>query len=271
MVRGRRRAIAPLGTAYVLFVMFNGIIWDSFYLGCALFAAFAVAGGHTLARAPAPRPVSRLAARRGRAGLRAGQRVRHLPSMETLFVARSRAGASALAAHLTGTLRPGDVLVDRSDWSLAFVQPKPLFTTAPPPVATTREVLNPALGPSGALGHPRAWFVLRHGRENDLSRALRSLPGKIDDRRIGHYRLVGIEGLRIGAKLSETRGGPAPRPCRLGGAARVMTIVSPARGAPSCPPLARHARQAAGRAGRHRGRQRNLRGPAGVRSRGRRR
>lgn len=231
VVRGRRRAIAPLGTAYVLFVMFNGIIWDSFYLGCALFAAFAVAGGHTLARAPAPRPVSRL-------GLRVAVLAFALASAcgaylgWTLFVARSRAGASALAAHLTGTLRPGDVLVDRSDWSLAFVQPKPLFTTAPPPVATAREVLDPALGPSGALGHPRAWFVLRHGRENDLSRALRSLPGKIDDRRIGHYRLVGIEGLRIGSKLSETRGGPAPRPCRLGGAARVMTTVSPARGRP---------------------------------------
>ncbi len=232
VVRGRRRAIAPLGTAYVLFVMFNGIIWDSFYLGCALFAAFAVAGGHDLARAPLPRPPSRR-------GLRVAVLALALASAcggylaWTLFVARSRAGAGALAAHLASTLRPGDALVDRSDWSLAFVQAQPLFGTTPPPVRAAREVLDPALGPNGAFDHDRAWFVLRHGRENDLSRALRSLPHKIEDRRFGHYRLIGVEQPRIASKLSETSGGPAPRPCRLGGAVRNMTSVSPARGRPA--------------------------------------
>ncbi len=232
VARGRRAVIAPLGMAYVLFVMFNGIIWDSFYLGCSLFAAFAVAGGHSLEREPTKVAPSRRALGFAALALAVGAASAGYLGW-TLVVSRGRAGAAAVQAHLATRVKPGDVLVDRADWQLAFVKERPIFADSPPPVPTSREVLDPALGPRGALGHPRAWFVLRAGRENDLSRALRGLGPKIEDRRIGQYRLIGIEGLAIATTLAELPGSDAARLCRVGGAVRSMTWTSPARGRPT--------------------------------------
>lgn len=227
-VRGRRRFLAPAGTAYVLFIMFNGIIWDSFYLGCSLFAAFAAAGGYTLAEEPRlrPSPPSRRAFQVALAGLAlAVASVAYLGF--TFWISRSDTGRELVKQHLAQKLAPDDALVDRADWQLAFVNAKPVLDA--PPTSVAREPLDPLLGPHGALGHPRAWFVLRSGRESALYRELHALGTAIEDRRIGHYRLLGIENLGVSTLLPSS----PPRPCRLGGTSRAMPWHSPARGAPA--------------------------------------
>lgn len=231
-LRGARRTIAPAGTAYVLFVMFNGIIWDSFYLGCALFAAFAAAGGRPLEAAPEP-------GRPSRRGLAVAAVAFALSAGAagwlgfTLWVSQSHAGAALVRQHLEGVLRPGDALVDRAEWEVAFIRGKRIFDGAPPPAPTARDPLDPVLGPHGALGHERAWFVLRAGRENDLLRQIRSLGAPFEDRRFGHYRLLGVAGLGVGGTLAGHAGSSAPRPCRLAGAVRSMAGAAPERGRPS--------------------------------------
>lgn len=242
-VRGRRRVIAPLGTAYVLFVMFNGIIWDSFYLGCALFAAFAVASDDTLtgnpsatralaAKAPAQRAPAKWRLRLALAGLLlSGLAALYL--VRTLAVAHSVAGASLARELLANRMKPGDVLVDRADWNVAFIHAKPLFATSAPPGPTAREPLDPAFGPYGVFGHETAWFTLRTGRENEILREFRKLGRPLEDRRLGHYRLLGVSTPSVLQALSGLPGSAPARPCRLGGVMRSMIWTAPSREHPA--------------------------------------
>lgn len=232
VLRGRRSFIAPAGTAYVLFVMFNGIIWDSFFLGCALFAAFAAAGAHDLPQpmAPGKRPrFARIATALGlAAALGSGAYL-----LKTLADSRSSAGLGKVREALASNVRPDDGVVDRAEWNVAFVRAKGVFAGALPPAPTARHPLDPALGPFGAFGHPRAWFVLRHGREGRLLRQLRTLGGVFEDRRLGHYRLLGLEGVRVDFPLSSRAGSAPVRPCRLAGNVRAMAQASPERKRPA--------------------------------------
>lgn len=225
-LRGARRYIAPAGTAYVLLIMFNGIIWDSFYLGCSLFAAFAAAGGHQLEPAPKPAMPSRRALRVAIVALALSGAAAAYVSW-TLIVSQRQVGQRAAREYVARAVAPGDALVDRAEWDVAFVRPKEL------PAGAAREVLDPALGPFGALGHPRAWFVLRAGRENELLRQLRALGTPLEDRRFGYYRVLGVAGLGVSHTLSSLPGSTPSRPCRVGGAVREMAWLSPERGRPA--------------------------------------
>jgi hypothetical protein len=232
-VRGRRAFIASAGSAYVLFVMLNGIIWDSFYLGCALFAAFAAAGGHAPDRpSSSPRRPTKRALVLATLGLAVSLATGGY-LVWSFVVSQRQVGRVALREHLARTLSPTDALVDRADWNLAFVHAKPLFAASAPPAPTARDALDQGLGPFGAFSHPRAWFVLRSGRENDLLRELRALGTPVEDRRFGVYRVLGVDGLQVAGGLSGSPSSVPPRPCRLGGAVRLMTPLAPARRAPT--------------------------------------
>lgn len=222
-LRGARRYVAPAGTAYVLLVMFNGIIWDSFYLGCSLFAAFAAAGAQGPPREPQPSPPSRRGFRVALVGVVLAAGAAAYASW-TLVVAERQVGQRAAREHVARARSPGDALVDRAEWEVAFVRPKGL------PAGATREVLDPVQGPFGALGHPRAWFVLRAGRENELLRELRALGTPFEDRRFGYYRVLGVAGLGVEHALAGLPGSAPVRPCRLGGAVRGMAWLTPERG-----------------------------------------
>ena len=123
-----RALFAALGTAYVLFVMFNGIIWDSFYLDCSLFAAYAAAGGHALEQRLVP-----VVARPSRRVLAVSVAVSTLTLALggwlafSLVSSQSHAGQAEARAFLAKSLTAGDVLVDRSAWNIAFIQEKPLL------------------------------------------------------------------------------------------------------------------------------------------------
>jgi len=230
LLRGRRAYVAPAGTAYVLFVMFNGIVWDSFYLGCALFAAFAAAGGHALAAPPRPTAPSRVGFRVAVAGVLLSALAAGWATW-TLVVSQRKVGLAAAREHLASALKPGDVLVDRAEWNVAFVQGKPLFPI--PPVPAAREALDPGLGPFGALAHPRAWFVLRSGRESELARELGALGTPVEDRRFGYYRVIARADLDVQHALTSLPGSEPPRSCRIGGVARNLIGLSPKRGMPA--------------------------------------
>jgi hypothetical protein len=226
-LRGRRRLIAPLGSAYVLFVMFNGIIWDSFYLGCALFAAFAAAGGHEQRsnRAPAPGIFWLGAAGTAAAAVAAGILV------VTLVRAESRAGASAARALLDQNIAQGDVLVERSDWDVAFVRGEPLMAGRTPALMA-RDVFDARLGVSGAFGQRRAWFAFRVDRDKREQSALGIAGRRFEDHVFGRYRVFGLEPLQSVNRLSASPSGAPVRPCRIGGEMRPLLATLPTRRAP---------------------------------------
>jgi len=219
--RGTRRYIAPAGLAYVLLVMFNGIIWDSFYLGASLFAAFAAAGGYALATEPRVRAPGKLALGAG-AVLLAASGVAGGYLLFSLAKTQSRSGHDSLANDLAARLGPGAALVDRTDWNLAFVKGNPLFEGKPVPVPWGREVFDRSLGLTGVFGRPRAFFALREDRDRDLVRELRAAGLIEQDTSFGHYELLSVTGLDIEQRLAALPGKYIPRTCGLGGMQRQM-------------------------------------------------
>jgi hypothetical protein len=230
--RGRSRAIAPLGSAYVLFVMFNRIIWDSFYLGCAVLAAFAACAGSGLGeRELPPTPSPRL--------LRASAAITVLSLCAgawlafTLARSQQRSGAAEARALFASSMTANDVLVDRSDWNVAFVRGKPLFSGTPLPGRVGRDVFDPVFGPDGAFGHDRALFVFHTHRDRALQRTLLLAGRLLESRVVGSYRLLVLGDLSIAHRLSQERAILPARPCTVGGLARPMGQLRVARGQPA--------------------------------------
>lgn len=250
-----RELIGPAGAAYLLFVMNNGIIWDSFFLGAALFPAFAAAGAHP-APVVEPKPVARrvLIAGAVAAALSAIAGIGLLVSLGQSF---STTGKGELRARLARDVKPGDALVDRSDWQLAFIRSKPVFFgSAPPTRAVGYHPFDRAFGGTGAFEAPRVWLVTRAARDAALRSELRAF-GSANEEQVGRYVLTSVAPGKALGRLSTmldrltpsyagqplTAAGqrwtsPAvtyvdvlPRPCRIGGAMRPMLYAHPATGA----------------------------------------
>jgi hypothetical protein len=254
-VRGPRAFLAPAGTAYVGFVMFNGIIWDSFYLGAALFPAFAAAAAHPT---PHAAPI-----RLERRSFVLGAAAAVLSAIAggwlivTLVQSSSSSGKGALRHFLAREVRPGDTLVDRSDFQLAFVRGKPVFASTPAPTrAVGDNPFGPSFGPGGALEAPRLWLVTHGQRDAPLRAQLEAL-GTPREQHFGRYRVTSLEPGTIQSRLSALTSELSPtfnnepltptgvgswrsarvtyvevtrRLCRIGGAPRVMLFTQPAIG-----------------------------------------
>ncbi len=261
-VRGPRSFIAPAGTAYVVFVMFNGIIWDSFYLGASLLAAFAAAGGAP----PGPHAVPLIAAP-SRRTLAIGGAVLGLAAlaggwlMWSLHRATSERGRAEARAHVQNGLAAGQALVDLSSFRLAFVRGKPLLPGSTP-ARVGQSLFDRSLGFAGVFGFDRATVVLRHARDEAAIEELLAAGVREDEQTFGRYRVASATGLRVGkrlssepfeASLSPSVGAPAQpltqgtpgnfasesitfvqahaKACRIEGTMRPMVFAHPASGA----------------------------------------
>lgn len=262
LLRGARAFIAPAGTAYVLFIMFNGIIWDSFYLEAALFPAFAAAGGYAAARTASPvRVPSRRVLVPAGAVLAASALVGGL-ILGSLAATRSTKGSEATREFVLRSVTTGDAVIDHSDWTLAFVQGDPLFAAGAPPARVGREPFDGSLGGLGIFEHQRAWLVSRGRRDRELIDTLERTGSVFEDRTLGRrYRVLGVRDTRYSARLGALAFAPSfapnpddpllplapssggrftspavtfvevqPRVCRIGGHFHPMVYAHPAAG-----------------------------------------
>ena len=230
-VRGRRRVIAPLGTAYVLFVMFNGIIWDSFYLGCSLFALYAASAGYDQAPRALPKAPSRRWLSATALALVASLGAGGWLALTLVRSQRTNGGAEARALF-TNSMTSSDVLVDRTDWNVAFVRGRPLFAGTRMPGVVGRDVFDPPLGPTGPFGRERALFAFHVGRDLALQHALSRVGRVLESRVVGSFRLLTLTDLTIARRFSERRDALPSKPCHVGGLARPLGQLRAAQGAP---------------------------------------
>lgn len=206
-----RRAVLGLGAlTLALFIAFNGIVWDSFWLDSYLAASVLALGGATSGGALHEVPATDQPPRE--ATLAAiGVTLLALPAGYLAFtLARSldTRGRGAAAALVARAAQSGDVVIDRSDWQLAFVQAAPL---APPP--PTPHVAYDWFGPRLGAAAPgsRVWLVARDDRDAQQRSAFALLGRPLADEHAGRYVVLGRE---LGAPrwtLRDTEGG-----CRVG-------------------------------------------------------
>ena len=201
LLRGARGFVAPAGSAYLLLIAFNGIIWDSFYLGAALFAGFAAATGTTTAAAMAEAPVKPL---RNKVQLvfatlfglstAAGAWL-----VYSLITARSQAGYEALNYYLSVKKKAGDAILDRSDFHLGFVRGRTVEGSL-----VGIDPFDSRLGMQGLFGHARAHAVLRHQSDRLLAQKLTEAARGHDAKEFGRFRLLSLHGIQSSSRLSES-------------------------------------------------------------------
>jgi len=199
-----RRVFAFAGTAYLWFVMFNGIIWFSFYLGAFLFVAFALVSprsdlGPERAESPTD-PALAVSAVVVAAALGAGGWLGW-----TLVRSLSPSGLDRTRTHLSETMASGDALVDRADWHLAFIDGTEVFDATSPPedLEVGRGLYAGFNGSLGALSSDRVWGVARPGRNGAWIDQIAALGKTLERTRIGRYHLVGVDPPAVAASLSE--------------------------------------------------------------------
>ncbi|MFW5968699.1 MAG: hypothetical protein ACOCV2_14340, partial [Persicimonas sp.] len=196
--RDNRAFFGLAGSAYVLFVMFNGLIWHSFYLGAALFVAFAIAGGP---RGPKERPtrVETIAWRFGAVVFTASVALGAWMAT-TLVDAGEPSGLDEARGYLSEELGEGDLLVDQTDWRVAFVEGETLFEEEEEPggVTVVRDLLGrEGSSPAELFGDDEApermWLVSRGLSHLDDPDEFAEL-GRVEaDRNFGDVRVVGVE------------------------------------------------------------------------------
>ncbi|MFW6331378.1 MAG: hypothetical protein ACOC3J_06600, partial [Gemmatimonadota bacterium] len=204
--RDNRSFFGFAGSAYVLFIMFNGLIWQSFYLGAFLFVAFVAASA---ARGPKDRParIEGAAWRFGAFVFAAAVGVGAWMFV-TLVEAERPAGLEETREYLEDELEEGDLLVDQSDWDVAFVDGAQIFADEEHPegVRIVRNLLGEdSLSPeklaSGSDAPRRLWLVSRGLEHLDDPDQFRRL-GRVEaDRNFGDMRVIGVSLEPSGARL----------------------------------------------------------------------
>lgn len=196
--RENRRFFGVAGAAYLFFVMFNGLIWQSFYLGAALFVAFAAAAAPRVPGA-ADRRVEGRAWRIGALVLAVAIGLGGWMAT-TLYDARRPSGLDEAREYLHEEAREGDLVVDHSDWRVAFVEGERFFGDNGPPEGV--EVVDDLFGPDAPpvdelLGGERArgqwWMVTRELAAFDETDEFGALGRVVDDRRFGDVRVIGVD------------------------------------------------------------------------------
>jgi hypothetical protein len=226
-VKGARAFIAPAGTAYVLFVMFNGIIWDSFYLGCALFAAFACAAGYEPRALEARVVPVRSPAYALSVGLLASSVAAFVGLAVALFRAFDDSGRKDVQARLVGSQRARDAVLDRSDRRLAFVKGRWLVEPRERVARFGYDPFERSFGALGVLGSERLWLVSRTDRDDALFGALERFSEPFMLESFGRYRVLGVSVPAVATRLSalESPDAPRARRCDASGVAGEWHVV----------------------------------------------
>lgn len=127
-------ALSLAAVAYALFVAFNSIIWMSFWIGvCALALAATAATGAAPRVAEAPSRIAALAAARPRI-VAAAEILGWVCVAAALFAMLlplrahfADGGRRSTESYLRAELRPGDLVLDRSGYRVAFLFAKPIL------------------------------------------------------------------------------------------------------------------------------------------------
>ena len=188
-----RRVFAFCGTAYLWFVMFNGIIWYSFYLGAFLFVAFSLVSRSDPQPDVDGGPEGAALATSGvilAAALAAGAWIGW-----TVIDASSHRGLDRARTYLEESMKPGDALLDRSDWDLAFIDGTTVFDETDPPgeVDIGHGLFDGFYKPAGALSSERIWAIARPGRNGEWLDRVASLGESRGPERFGRYRAIVVD------------------------------------------------------------------------------
>jgi hypothetical protein len=211
LIRRRRAVLAALVTAYVGVVMNNRIIWDSFYLDVFVLLACVTVGGGSLSEQAAAYTEStaggrthatRCAESAGWVAL-AGSIAAGGYLLYTLRVTRDDTGRREMAAELARRAGPGDLIVDRSDWRIAFVRPPWLVRPGASRASVAAELFDGSLSPRRRLRYDHIWLVTRASRDRDLVARVRRLGPLAAERHYGRYELVGVSPAPARTKLAD--------------------------------------------------------------------
>lgn len=202
------RALEWAAIGYAAFVMFNPIIWDSFYLGLAAWLSVPVlarmrevsgADGPSSAQTPARHQGLALAVATVFLELGAGAYL-----FGTLIRTTSRAGFESAARAVREGVSPGALVIDQSSRELTFFRERPP-AALPGSVSRARHLFTPALGPRGGLDAGEVWLLRRADRSERLDSTLRALGRLVVDGSNGRYRWLAIHPYRLSAPLTELR------------------------------------------------------------------
>ncbi len=186
------RLVAFAGTAYLWFVMFNGIIWDSFYLGAFLFVAFALVAVPPDGAETDDPPSTRVLAASATvvaAALTTGGWLAW-----TLVTSMSHRGFERAETRLAESLEAGDALIDRSDWHLQFIDGRRVDSSKlPDGVERGDDLFDSFADPTGALSAEHIWAIARPGRNGAYLDRLAEIGSVVERTSVGRYHLLGVD------------------------------------------------------------------------------
>lgn len=192
LARRHRTRLALMSGTLALFICFNGIVWDSFFLDPFVMLLVLAAGG-ALEVAPTPRSPERrwstaLAVLGALPLVGAGAWL-----AQSLWRSQTNDGREQARARLLSLAPPGAAIVDHSQRRLAFVRGTPLLEGHGSSWVGD-ELFDRRFGPDGALGAPAVWLLSR--RDSTADAALRDTLGRLstDVQRetLGRYELLGL-------------------------------------------------------------------------------
>ncbi|MET0285075.1 MAG: hypothetical protein ABW352_11410 [Polyangiales bacterium] len=232
----RPARIAPFAaTALLLFIMFNVLLWDSFLLDGAMASASLLLSWPLRVQTEPREPSSR--------AFYLSISVLVLTALAggylafTLLTTLRPAGRDEAHDLLVAGVRPGDLVIDRSDRRLAFVEGSWLLRREEVPAPIGGELFDPSWGGRSALhASGKVWLVTQVRRDAALRDTFAKLGSVKEERTFRDYRVQAI----APAQASSQEAGRARR-CQLGWNNVVMGSVTVKQGSPVKLPL-RHGR-----------------------------
>ncbi len=194
-LRRHPRAIWSLGAlAYMCFIMFNGLIWASFYLGVVVYVALVLLtpkGGSEDAEYEAlPRGVWRATlVATPLVGLGAGYVLMTLAGTWP-----GRGLEDAKAAIGPTEWRKGDVVLDRHTRRLAFIKGEWVAERAElRPARLGHDPFGGRLGARGIVDASRAWSLIDTERDHTFVGKMKALGKVVEERDAGRYIWLGVD------------------------------------------------------------------------------
>jgi hypothetical protein len=230
------RIAALAATALLLFIMFNVLLWDSFLLDGAIASASLLLSEPLRGQRQPVEPPSR--------SFYASISVLVLTALAggylafTLITTLRPGGREQAHDFLVAGVKPGDVVIDRSDRRLAFVEGSWLLRREEVPAPIGGEFFDPGWGGRSALhASGKVWLVTQVRRDQALRETFVKLGTVEHERTFRDYRVQAI----TPAKLHPQEAGRARR-CQLGWNNPVMGALTVKKGSPVKLPLQGHGR-----------------------------
>jgi hypothetical protein len=230
----RRTRIAALqATAQLAFITLNVLIWDSFLLDGAMAALCVVATRPLAAREQvAPLPTARVVWL-SRAALLATVCAGAFLAFSLMRSLAPR-GEKQAHDHAVRSVKEGDLVIDRSDWRLAFVTGSWLLRREEVPAPIGQSLYDGSWGGGPALhAKGRMWAITQRARDATLREHFVRLGRAEPPRIFGDYQVdvVAPHAMRL-AVLAAAGPGVSTRHCRVGTTNWPMTAVEVAAGQP---------------------------------------